>query len=94
MSGDSPVESRPAGAVLLLLRGYQRVSRMGSPRCRFAPTCSQYAVEAVTAHGARHGTWLALRRIARCHPFNPGGVDHVPLPKTTGVDGVGQGARP
>ncbi len=83
-----------ARAVLALLRGYQRVSRLGSPRCRFSPTCSQYAVEAVTSHGARRGCWLALKRISRCHPFNPGGVDHVPRPKITGAAGVGQGAHP
>ena len=48
------------------------------PRCRFHPSCSTYAVEAVRVHGAARGTWLAARRLGRCHPWNPGGVDHVP----------------
>lgn len=46
--------------------------------CRFFPSCSAYALESVTVHGAGKGTWLAVRRISRCHPWNDGGVDHVP----------------
>ncbi len=46
--------------------------------CRFAPSCSQYAKEAVLKHGVIRGVWLAIRRIARCNPWNPGGVDFVP----------------
>jgi uncharacterized protein len=72
----------PIAALLLLLIGvYRRVSALTPPRCRFAPTCSAYALEAVERHGAGRGAWLALRRIVRCHPFNPGGVDHVPAPR-------------
>jgi uncharacterized protein len=48
------------------------------PRCRFSPTCSAYAAEAVEVHGAARGTWLALRRLAKCAPWHPGGVDFVP----------------
>lgn len=49
-------------------------------RCRFYPTCSQYASEALEQHGFIRGAWLAIRRLGRCHPFHPGGVDLVPPP--------------
>jgi putative membrane protein insertion efficiency factor len=62
-----------------LVRGYQLiVSPMLGPNCRFYPTCSQYAVEALDTHGALRGTWLTLKRLGRCHPWHPGGVDPVP----------------
>ena len=48
------------------------------PRCRFAPSCSTYAVTALRVHGPFRGSWLAVRRVLRCHPWNPGGIDHVP----------------
>ena len=64
--------------VLALLRAYQAL-RSGHPSpCRFYPSCSSYAVEAVAEHGAWRGSWLALRRVARCHPFGRHGVDLVP----------------
>ena len=69
----------PARLMLLLIRFYQyAISPMLPPRCRYTPTCSQYAVEAVSKHGAFKGGWLALKRIARCHPF--GGCGHDPVP--------------
>lgn len=62
-----------------LIRGYQRLlSPLLPPSCRFYPSCSQYALEAVTRHGALKGSWLAVCRLARCHPFHPGGFDPVP----------------
>ena len=69
----------PARLMLMLIRFYQyAISPMLPPRCRYTPTCSQYAVEAVSKHGAFKGGWLALKRIARCHPF--GGSGHDPVP--------------
>ena len=62
-----------------LVRGYQRwVSPMTPPSCRFHPTCSEYAMEALRTHGAFKGTWLAVRRIGRCHPWGGSGYDPVP----------------
>lgn len=60
------------------IRAYQlTVSRLLPPACRFWPTCSQYAYEAIDRHGLRQGAWMTLGRLARCHPFNPGGYDPV-----------------
>ena len=73
-------------AVLIaLVRVYRRiVSPLLPPRCRFHPSCSAYALEALTVHGAGRGAWLALRRVGRCHPWNAGGFDPVPpAPGTT-----------
>jgi len=62
-----------------IVRGYQLfLSPLLPPSCRFTPSCSQYAREAIMRHGAVRGTWLAARRLVRCHPFNPGGFDPVP----------------
>lgn len=61
------------------IRGYQRmISRYTPPVCRFHPTCSQYAVQALQTHGPLRGGWMAVWRVMRCHPFNPGGYDPVP----------------
>ena len=67
------------GILLAAIRLYQVViSPLLGPRCRFYPSCSSYAFEAVERHGPARGTLLAVRRILRCHPFHPGGYDPVP----------------
>lgn len=68
-----------ARALLGLLHVYRRwISPAFPPTCRFYPTCSAYAVTAIRTHGALYGTWLTARRLLRCGPWHPGGVDHVP----------------
>jgi putative membrane protein insertion efficiency factor len=65
--------------LLLMLRGYQYAIRpLLGVNCRFYPSCSEYAREAIDRHGAGKGCWLALRRVVRCHPYHPGGCDPVP----------------
>lgn len=71
-----PFFSRP---LIWIVRAYQlAISPLLPPSCRFHPSCSCYAVEALEKHGALKGGWLALRRIFRCHPWHPGGHDPVP----------------
>ncbi|WP_346027786.1 membrane protein insertion efficiency factor YidD [Arthrobacter parietis] len=71
--------SLPRVILIGILVGYRRlISPLYGPVCRFFPSCSAYALEAVTVHGAGKGSWLAARRLCRCHPWNDGGVDHVP----------------
>ncbi len=66
----------------ILIRGYQlALSPLFGPSCRFHPSCSHYAIEAIEAHGAGRGLWISMRRIARCHPWCEGGHDPVP-PRT------------
>jgi putative membrane protein insertion efficiency factor len=73
------VREVPRRILMVPIRGYQKfISPALPPSCRFSPSCSQYALEAVSRYGALKGTWLAIRRLVRCHPFNPGGYDPVP----------------
>jgi uncharacterized protein len=89
--------ARPSAAariLLVLLAGYRRfVSPLLGPHCRFYPSCSAYAVEAVRGHGALRGSWLTVRRLSRCHPFHPGGLDPVP-PARSARAMAGQPDRP
>lgn len=83
--------SRPsrwlAGLLVALVTGYRRlISPWLGPRCRFEPTCSAYAQEAIERFGAVRGTWLAAKRIARCHPWGGSGYDPVPGVGTNEAD--------
>lgn len=79
-----PTGRSPLALLFLgLVRLYQLVlSPLLGPRCRFQPTCSSYAIEAITLHGGMKGGWLALKRILKCHPW--GGFGYDPVPKGTG----------
>jgi uncharacterized protein len=69
----------PRTALIFVVRGYQvALSPLLPASCRYYPSCSAYAIEALERHGALRGGWLAARRIGRCHPFRPGGFDPVP----------------
>ncbi|WP_347058703.1 membrane protein insertion efficiency factor YidD [Blastococcus sp. HT6-30] len=83
----------PVARLLLRAVGFysRAISPALPPRCRFHPTCSAYAAEAVARHGAGRGTWLAFVRLLKCAPWHPGGVDLVP--PVTGRRGTGTGAR-
>lgn len=64
-----------------LVRLYQKtLSLFIGGECRFYPTCSSYSIEAIQKHGSFIGSWMTIKRILRCHPLNPGGIDHVPEP--------------
>jgi putative membrane protein insertion efficiency factor len=70
-------------SLLALIAGYRRcISPLLPPACRFHPSCSQYASEAITRHGVTRGSALAVRRLARCHPWCEGGVDPVPMDRS------------
>ena len=64
--------------LLFLISWYQKISFLKRPSCRFYPTCSHYAMEAIAKYGSCKGGWLTIKRISKCHPFHPGGYDPVP----------------
>lgn len=69
--------------LIRLIRLYQlTLSALIGRQCRFYPSCSSYAMEAIERHGVAAGSWLAVRRVGRCHPFHPGGFDPVPAPES------------
>jgi uncharacterized protein len=74
----APVRTIVVGLLALPVHAYRATAVMRAPRCRFHPTCSTYALEALRVHGPLRGPWLAVRRVGRCHPWNLGGVDPVP----------------
>jgi putative membrane protein insertion efficiency factor len=75
---DRPIMSLAARLLVAIVRLYQAsLGPFMGGHCRFSPTCSQYAIDALTAHGAMRGSWLTVRRIGRCHPFGGGGYDPV-----------------
>ncbi|AEI41190.1 membrane protein insertion efficiency factor YidD [Paenibacillus caseinilyticus] len=79
MKGEGEAEVHMKKALQAPVRFYRRfISPLKPPTCRFYPTCSEYALEALEKHGAARGSWLTVKRICKCHPFHPGGVDHVP----------------
>lgn len=89
----TPRRTRPARgpvaglrwAAVLPIRLYRRIVSplKPAPTCRFHPTCSAYARDAILTHGVGRGGWLAVRRILKCHPWHPGGLDPVPAPHAT-----------
>lgn len=79
----NPETTAPSRAQAMAMRaiGWYQEARAGRPSpCRFYPTCSQYGIEAIEGHGVPKGLWLTLRRLIRCRPFGPSGVDPVPDP--------------
>jgi putative membrane protein insertion efficiency factor len=80
LSERAPANSRLARSLVAAVALYQRLHAGRVAPCRFYPSCSQYAIEALETHGARRGAWLSVRRVWRCRPLGPHGVDLVPEP--------------
>ncbi|GIP37637.1 hypothetical protein J31TS4_09170 [Paenibacillus sp. J31TS4] len=84
-AGRSSLRKRAAQAPIRFYRRF--LSPLKPPTCRFYPTCSQYALESIEVHGVLKGLYLAVRRIVKCHPFHPGGIDYVPPRRDKRVTG-------
>ncbi|WP_082468913.1 membrane protein insertion efficiency factor YidD [Sciscionella sediminilitoris] len=88
----SAAAARPgvlARGLMLLVKGYRKgISPLLPPSCRFYPSCSEYALEALRVHGAARGTLLAVRRLLRCGPWHPGGIDPVPPRRGAGTSAL------
>jgi uncharacterized protein len=83
----APPPTLVARILILPLRFYQRfIGPLIPPSCRFTPSCSEYAIQALRAHGALYGVWLTVRRLLRCAPWHPGGWDPVPPPRDHRAD--------
>ncbi|HEY2723154.1 MAG TPA: membrane protein insertion efficiency factor YidD [Pseudonocardiaceae bacterium] len=84
MTAPAPRRRGPVARLLVLMIQFYRrwISPAFPPTCRFYPTCSAYAVEALSVHGVLRGSWLTVRRLLRCAPWHPGGVDLVPGPRS------------
>ena len=84
----------PALTLRALIRAYQLfIAPLLGPRCRFHPSCSHYAAEAIITHGALGGSWLAVRRVLRCHPWTAGGFDPVPETLSLNLTGLAKAHR-
>jgi uncharacterized protein len=86
VTADPPMTARP---LIGLVKGYQYVAAGRPSPCRFDPSCSAYALESLQVHGAIRGSWLSIRRVARCHPW--GGQGYDPVPPSSGPDQPGAG---
>ena len=86
------IGAAPLVAMLLFYQHF--ISPMTPPTCRYYPSCSAYALTAIRRFGPVKGTWLAARRLFRCHPWNPGGLDPVPPRRPRAISGAPQGVRP
>jgi putative membrane protein insertion efficiency factor len=93
MTSRTSLSTVPARAVLAVLRFYRMaISPVRPPACRYTPSCSAYAVEAIERFGVLRGGWLAMRRLLRCHPFHRGG--HDPVPEHVGSRRSNSGVNP
>lgn len=92
VDGVTPHPSWPARLLMVPIRAWRLASVHLTPRCRFTPSCSAYALEALAVHGVARGSWLAFRRLLRCHPWGGSGYDPVPPNTRSSAADPGPGA--